>query len=403
MRNFWLIARHEYRKRVSKRSFLIATLGIPMLIVLVMGVTIFLTVSNQNDSPLGYVDQAGILNPGISYEAPDETTAVALISFPDTAAAQQALEQDDVQAYVVLPPDYLETRRMELVYWNDPPQGEVRTTFERFLRANLTAAQSPAVQARLIEEPNITVRNLEGSRQIGSGNIVNIILPFVAAFLFFFTVMTSAGYLLQVVADEKENRTIEILITSLSPEQLIAGKAVGLMAVTLTQLGIWLAAIIAGLLIGAQFLEPLRQIQVPWMMLLLAGLYFLPTFALIAAMMTAIGGASTEMRQGQQIAGIMNLLFIMPMLLSSLVFVDPDSPILVAFTLFPTTSFITVMLRWATSVIPTWQLIVSWILLVGSAVIGMWASAKIFRAGMLRYGQKLDLRAALSAVRSRGA
>jgi ABC-2 type transport system permease protein len=203
------------------------------------------------------------------------------------------------------------------------------------------------------------------------------------------------------VADEKENRTMEILITSLSPEQLIGGKASGLMAVSLTQVGIWLLAIVAGLIVGAQFLEPLRMIRIPWAFLLVVFLYFLPAYALIAAMMTAIGAAVTEMRQGQQIAGILNLLFILPVLLSAMVFTNPDSPVLVLFTLFPTTSFVTVMLRWSTSVIPFWQLAASWLLLVVSAVLGLWASARIFRAGMLRYGQSLDLGAALSAVRSR--
>lgn len=400
MRNFWLIAKHEYRKRVSKRSFLLATLGVPLLMALVIGASIFFTIANQNDQPLGYVDQAGILHADVAPETQGKSGAVALRSFTDEASARNALEQEEIQAYYVLPPDYLQTRQLQLYYWSDAPQDTVREQFSRFVRANLAANQPADVQNRLVEDPSISVRKLDGSRQIGSGNIVNVILPFVAAVLFFFTVMTSAGYLLQVVADEKENRTIEILITSLSPEQLIGGKAIGLMAVSLTQLSIWLVAIATSLLVGAQFLEPLGIIQIPWTFVFVVILYFLPTYALIAAMMTAIGGAVTETRQGQQIAGILNLLFILPVLLSALVFTNPDSPVLVFFTLFPTTSFVTVMLRWATSVIPLWQLAASWLLLVASAVLGMWASARIFRAGMLRYGQSLDLRAAFSAVRS---
>ena len=400
MRNFWLIAKHEYRKRVNKRSFLFATLGVPLLMALVIGVSIFFTIANQDNKPLGYVDQAGILNANLPPSLTDQSREVALQSFPDEASARSALEQGEIQAYYVLPPGYLQSRQMQLYYWNDAPQDSVREEFNRFIRANLAANQPPAVQNRLVEGPSITVRTLDGSRQIGSGNIVNVILPFVAAILFFITVMSSAGYLLQVVTGEKENRTMEILITSLSPEQLISGKALGLMAVSLTQMGIWVLAVVAGLVVGAQFLDFLSMIRIPWTFLLLVILYFLPAYALVAAMMTAIGGSVTEMRQGQQIAGILNLLFILPMLLSALVFVDPDSPVLVFFTLFPTTSFITIMLRWSLSVIPIWQLAASWILLVVSALLGMWASARIFRAGMLRYGQSLDLRATLSAVRT---
>jgi ABC-2 type transport system permease protein len=400
MRNFWLIAKHEYRKRINKRSFLLATLGVPLLMALVIGVSIFFTVSNQNNKPLGYVDQANVLNANLPASLIDQSREVALQSFPDEPSARNALEQGEIQAYYVLPPDYLQSRQLQLYYWNDAPQDSVREEFGRFIRANLAANQPPAVQKRLVEGASITVRTLDGSRQIGSGNIVTVVLPFAAAILFFITVMTSAGYLLQVVTDEKENRTMEILITSLSPEQLIGGKAVGLMAVSLTQMGIWLVAIAAGLVVGAQFLEPLGALRIPWTFLFLVILYFLPAYALVAAMMTAIGGSVTEMRQGQQIAGILNLLFILPMLLSALVFVNPNSPVLVFFTLFPTTSFVTVMLRWSLSVIPLWQLVGGWLLLVASAVLGMWASARIFRAGMLRYGQRLDFGDILSAVRS---
>ncbi len=401
MRNFWLIARHEYRKRVSKRSFLLATLGVPLLMAIIIGASIFFTVANQNDLPLGYVDQAGFLNATGLPKTSVDGDAVVLQAFPDEISARNALEQKEIQAFYVVPPDYLQTQQLELYYWNDAPKDTIREQFSRFLRANLVANLPAQVQNRLIEGPSVTVSTLDGARQIGSGNIVNVILPFLAAILFFFTVMTSAGYLLQVVADEKENRTMEILITSLSPEQLIGGKAIGLMAVSLTQLGIWLLAIAVGLIVGAPFLEPLGMVRIPWAFLLVVILYFLPAYTLIAAMMTAIGGAVTEMRQGQQVAGILNLLFILPILLSSLVFTNPDSPVLVFFTLFPTTSFVTIMLRWATSVIPFWQLAASWLLLIACAVLGLWASARIFRAGMLRYGQSLDLRSALSAVRSR--
>jgi len=398
MRNFLLIARHEYLKLVRKRSFLFATLGIPLLIVVVIGVTIFVTVLEQDNRPLGYVDQSGILS---SFGPPAlEKSAAALRPFTDETAARQALEQAEIQGYYVLPADYLQTHQMKLYYWKELPNAAVRETFDHFVRIHLAVGLPPAVQQRLVEEPLVTVRTLDSSRKIASGNPSNMILSFAATFLFFFTAMTSAGYLLQVVADEKENRTIEILITSLNPEELIGGKAVGAMAVSLTQLGIWLLAIAAGLTIGTQFLEPLQLIQIPWMFMLVAMLYFLPAYGLIAAMMSAIGGAVTDTRQGQQIAALLNLLFILPVFLSTLVFADPDNPILVFFTLFPTTSFVTVMMRWSMSVIPIWQLAISWIFLVASAVLGMWASARIFRAGMLRYGQSLDLRGALLAVRA---
>jgi ABC-2 type transport system permease protein len=284
------------------------------------------------------------------------------------------------------------------VYWEETPNENVRTAFEAFLRVNLAGNLPEQARLRLAEGPSFTVRSMDGRLEIGAESIVNFIFPFAAGFLFIFTVMTSAGYLLQVVTDEKENRTIEILVTSISPEQLIAGKAVGLMGVGLTQMLVWVATIAIGMLIGGQFIPQLQNFRIPWDFFLLVALFFLPAYALVAGFMTAIGGAVSEARHGQQIAGIFNLLFMLPFFFIALVLANPNSPILVALTLFPTTAFVTISLRWGMSIVPMWQVITSWVFLTSSALLMIWASARIFRRGMLRYGQSLDLRTAWEAI-----
>jgi ABC-2 type transport system permease protein len=129
-------------------------------------------------------------------------------------------------------------------------------------------------------------------------------------------------------------------------------------------------------------------------------LFFLPSYALISAVMVAIGGAVTELQQGQQVAGILNLFFMLPLFLTMILFQDPGHPVVVAMTLFPTTAFMTVSLRWGLGTVPLWQLGVSWVLLVATAVFMVWAAARVFRAGMLRYGQPLTLKAAVAVIRA---
>jgi ABC-2 type transport system permease protein len=206
-------------------------------------------------------------------------------------------------------------------------------------------------------------------------------------------VMSSAGYLLQAVTTEKENRTMEVMITSMTPGQLVTGKAIGLMAVSLTQLAIWVLAVVVALVVGAQFLASLRAARVPWATLGIAAAYFCPAYVLVAGVMIAIGSMVTETRQGQQIASIVNLSFTLPFFFIVLMVANPNSPILVALTLFPTTAFLTVTMRWSLTVVPAWQLVLSWLLLVTTAGLSVWAASRVLRAGMLRYGQRLDLRA----------
>jgi ABC-2 type transport system permease protein len=399
MRKLWLVAKHEYLRMVRRRSFLIGTLAMPVLIAVVMGISIAFSIGNRDDRPLGYVDLAGVLDAGAGSSDEGMSRLVEMHAFADEASARAALEEGEIQAFYVLPGDYRQEGKLTLYYWDDPPSDAVREQFDDHLRANLVAGLPDAVRQRAMEGLSLTVRSADGSREFSSRNFMAIVLPFGAGFFFMIAVMSSSGYLLQAVTTEKENRTMELMITSIQPGQLVAGKAMGLMAVSLTQLAIWALAVVVGLAVGAQFFQPLRTSRVPWAALGIAALYFAPAYALVAGIMIAIGSAVTETRQGQQIASILNLMFTAPFFFVALIFANPSSPILVAMTLFPTTAFLTVVMRWSLGVVPLWQMVLSWLLLAVSAGLSVWASGQVLRVGMLRYGQRLDLRGIVRAIR----
>jgi len=401
MAKAWIVARHEYVRMVRRRSFLIGTLGFPLLIVVVMAISILVSAGDTDDRPLGYLDLAGVIDPGVHLPVRRAGRDGALRPFADESAARAALEAGEIQGFYVIPAGYVQSGRVTLYTWDEEPGSAVRSRFDDLLVANLVAGLPDDVQRRAVEGVSVTVRSADGRRELDSENLMAVILPFGAGLFFTFAVMASAGYLLQAVTTEKENRTMEVMITSIAPEPLIGGKAVGLMAVSLTQLGIWGLAVGVGLAIGAHWIEALQTVRVPWASLGIAALYFLPAYALVAGLMTTIGSAVTETRQGQQISGIINLLFTSPFFFVALILANPDSPVLVLLTLFPTTAFITVTMRWSLTVVPLWQMALSWVLLVASAGASLWVAARVLRAGMLRYGQRLDLRAVYRALRLR--
>jgi ABC-2 type transport system permease protein len=400
MAKVWIVARHEYTRMVRRRSFLIGTLGLPLLIGVVMAISIVVSIGDTDHRPLGYVDLSGVLDPGVQPPARRADRTVELRAFADEPAARAALEAGEIQAFYVIPAGYVQSGSVRLYTWDDEPGSAVRSRFDDLLAANLVAGLPDDVQRRAVEGVSVTVRSADGRRELDSENLMAFLLPFGAGLFFTFAVMTSAGYLLQAVTTEKENRTMEVMITSLAPEPLIGGKALGLMAVSLTQLGIWGLAVGVGLAIGAQRFGVLRSARVPWASMGIAILYFLPAYALVAGMMITIGSAVTETRQGQQISGIINLLFTSPFFFVALILANPDSPVLVFLSLFPTTAFITVTMRWSLTVVPLWQMALSWVLLVASAGASLWVAARVLRAGMLHYGQRLDLRAVVRAVRA---
>jgi len=400
MRKVWQVAKHEYLTKVRRRSFLIGTLAVPLLITVVMAISIVVSIGGSDARPLGYVDRAGVLDASVQTFSQEGEQSVEIRAFADEDAARAALASQEIQAFFVLPVDYIESGDMALYYWEDSPGDAVWRQWDDFVRANLVSDLPAPVRQRAVQGHSLTVRSADGSREFSEENWIDFVLPIAVGIFFMIGVMSSAGYLLQAVTTEKENRTIEVMVTSLSPEQLIGGKAAGLMAVSLTQIGIWALAVVVGLVIGAQFLEPLRMARVPWQLLGIVVLYFFPAYALVAGIMVAIGSAVTETRQGQQIAGVLNLMFSAPFFFIALIMTNPDSPVLVALTLFPTTAFVTIIVRWSLTVVPLWQMAVSWTLLVISAGLSIWAAARILRVGILSYGQRLSLHAVWRAVRA---
>jgi ABC-2 type transport system permease protein len=399
MRSFWLVAKHEYLRSVVRRGFVIMTVAVPLGMAALIAMVILVESMGADSRPIGYVDYSGILDPGLYDSLPDASKRTPMRAFSDEDSARAALEGEQIQAFFVLPADYPQTLRTDLYYLTDPPDGDTWGDFDDFVRINLVSTMSKDMQDLLLEGPDIMVYDLASNREFSEGSIVNVVLPFVATFFFIFATMSGAGYMLGVVAGEKENRTIEVMVTSVTPGQLIGGKAAGLLAASLTQLAIYVVAAVIGVIVAAHYVPEIQQLEVPWLYLTIMVLFFLPTYALISAVMIAIGSAVTELQQGQQLAGLLNLVFLLPVFLLPLLFQNPAGPLMVFFTIFPTTSFMTISLRWGLGTVPLWQVGVGWVLLLATAIFMIWAASRVFRAGMLRYGQPLTLKSAWAAVR----
>jgi ABC-2 type transport system permease protein len=401
MRNYWLVAKHEYLRMVIRRGFVLITLAIPVAIAAFIALIVFIETSGEDNRPIGYVDKAGFLEESLQAELPEPEKRIQVQAFPNETEATTALEGDEIQAFFVFPPSYPESLETDLYYLEEPPDNQAWREFDDFVRINLVSDLPADSQTRLLNGTNITVQDIASNREFSEDSVINVILPIVVSFFFVIATMSAAGYMLRVVADEKENRTMEIVITSVTPNQLIIGKSIGLLAAALTQLAIYVLAAILAIRIASGFIPELQQATVPWDYMAIIFIFFFPAYALISAFMVAIGSSVTEVQQGQQIAGLLNLLFLVPLFALPIIISSPDSPLVQFMTFFPTTSFLTISLRWGIGTIPMWQLIISWIILVASALFMIWAAARIFQVGMLRYGQPLSFAGAISAVRGK--
>ncbi len=401
MSKLWSVAWHEYRRNVFKKSFILALLSVPLLIGVNIGLIAFMVSRENHNLPLGYVDHAGLLADPIAAPVGPSEEAIELISFETEDEAREALESKEIQAYYVVTPDYFETSGADLFYLKEPGENASRQFYD-FIRANLVVDQPPEIAIRAAEGSNIIVRTPDGSREFRGGPTLGAVLPVLLSIAFIFLVLMSSGYLMGAVVEEKENRTMEVLITSLSPSKLIGAKVLGIVAIGLTQMAAWLLVGVLAVLIGGQLLG-IGWFQNPgldWPSILKVVAIAIPSYVLASALMTAIGCTVAQAQEGQQIGALFFMLFMIPLYAIMLIGETPNAAPSVVLTLLPFTSLMTMGFRSLFSVVPLWQVAASVAIQMTCAAGALWLAGRAFRLGMLRYGQRLSLREILGRERA---
>jgi ABC-2 type transport system permease protein len=400
MSKIWQIIRHEYVRHVFRRRFLFSLLSLPVVVIVMVGVALLVAGLGSDPAPVGYLDPAGALaNPVQPPESTDIFSPdIEFIAYTDRDQAQSDLENGTIQGYYILPEDYPQTIQTELVYLKEP-DSSVMAAFTDFVR--LTLLENDKVPSdvinRLSEGSTVTLQSVDGSRQMRDDQWYLIFVPYIAGFMFFIVVMTSGGYLLQAVVEEKENRTMEIVITSVSPSQLMTGKIIGDIGIGLTQLVVWLIFAWVGLKVAGNFWPILADFSLPPNYIGVMLLVLLPAFVMVAALMAAIGATLTETREAQQISGMFSLPMMIPIYLSTAIMTNPNGVLAMVLSYFPLTAPLTVLMRMSFTVVPAWQIAINVVSLVIFAGLAIWFASKAFRLGMLQYGKKLSLKDVLSS------
>ncbi len=401
MTKLWHVAWHEYQRHVFKRRFvLVGLLSVPLVLLVMVGLVFLIISLDTNTTPLGYVDYSGLLTdpstgsgqaplPAPVSEWPDKP--VPMLPFETEAAARSALEAGQIQAYYVLPAEYLSTGRLSVVQMGGL-KSPARYQFYDFLTVNLLRSTDPVIANRLVKGAEVIVQSPDGSRSVSSKNWFNVVLPMFAGIAFIIAMFSTGGYLMQAVVEEKENRTMEVIITSVSPNQFMAGKIIGDTAIGLTQIFLWSLFIVIPILVFRDSMSFLRGIQIAPQTLLLVVFIMFPAFIVVSALMAAIGATVSEAREGQQMVSIISLPIWIPYMLTGLLMSNPNSPLALGLSLFPLTAPLTMLMRDGLTILPAWQIALSAVIQVLCAVGAIWLAGRAFRLGMLRYGQRLKWR-----------
>lgn len=427
MKKTLLIISREYLSRVRKKSFIILTILIPLLMVGIFGAITWITLQRGEPYTVTVIDRSGIFEEKLKNTA--DITFQYVHEDVDKQKEQLKGNKNDCLLFIpefdeqdsVLPEAQLIAGKQPGMELTETVNQQLRDVLrnKRLVDAGIDTAFLNKSQNYLkISTKRVTDK---GEEQSSTGAAMGISIAF--TILIYMFVMVYASMVMRGVIEEKTSRIVEVLISSVKPFQLMMGKIVGIALVGLTQFLLWIVlGIVTASLAGAIFIkdpETIEQLQtaqagggvaqpagndhfavnimqaldtVNYPFLLACFLfYFLGGYLLYSALFAAIGSAVDSETETQQFMFPVTLPLFFAYILSFTLITKPDSPVLFWLSMIPLTSPVSMLVRIPFGV-PGWQLALSMTLLVATFVFTVWMAARIYRTGILMYGKKVSFK-----------
>lgn len=415
MKKLLLIIGREYFERVRNKSFIIVTLLMPIIMIAIMAAPtlVMLYGGKSEQKRVMVVDRSGLVVDEL-YSSPEvEFVDVSELSKSE-ACAQYGVDSD---AFGVL---YIGS----VVDARDSVQLITNSSSSMMLEENISGQISAIVEQEKLLSYNIEnldqilasietniklstfVNNGTGAEESmeSTSSDMNYILGLILGMLLYMIIIIYGQMVLTSVVEEKASRVIDVMVTSATPFQLMMGKILGIAAVAVTQIAIWAVLVIS----ASKFLLPalmpadaaasgdamlsavlgtIGDAGYLAMIFTYMLLFILGGFLLYASLYAASGSAVDSVQDGQQFNSIIMMPIIISIIVMMSVFNDPNSPLAVWSSMIPFTSPIVMMARIPFG-IPTWEIILSLILLYATFLFTTWLAAKIFRVGIFMHGKR---------------
>ncbi len=389
------VARYEYLHHVSNKRFWISLIGIPLGFVLLFGLSALLSRLSFDTRPVGIVDKSDLiqLEPDNSINSTFFEPQIYLQVFADERAALASIKANEIQGYAILPEDYLS--RFQIIYWaNKQPLSDVISLISDFVSKNLMVSENiaPEVVSRINEGNQITLQSLDGSQVYEETNTDRIAVPILVGGLNFILVMTSGGYLLQALVEEKENRTLEILLTSVPSREIMAGKIIGNLSIGFTEIGSWVILLgIAGVVLRDK-LEFLMALDISFSYVAVSIALTIFSFIFSAALMVTIGAMMTSSAEAQGVTGLMVIPMMLPVYLFGTFMNNPNGILPRVLSFFPLSSPLAIALRMAISSVSQMEILLAFVVIFSLTLLMIWLAGVAFKRGMLLSNPRLLLR-----------
>ena len=433
MSKIFIIIQREFLTRIQKKSFIILTILMPFIIAAVV-VTPLLLASIKDDTQhtVMLVDKtfkyAPLFEDNESYHF--VTAPEVLPEFRD--------EELGVKAVILIADDLMENPNALKMYSSEEVPADLQRLTEQILSEKVRADKLASYHVEGLEEiiasteVNIsaqTVKWTDDGGETSSDSTIALAVGFLFTFMIYMFVMSYGGMVMQGVMEEKTNRIMEIIVSSVKPFQLMMGKIIGVALVGFVQIAIW-GVMLTLILTAVSFFVGTSEVAAPTTMmggdtamqtvmaeaqagnpvteilgalpivelLIMFVLYFIGGYLLYASFFAAVGASINAQEDSSQFMMPVVLIMVFGLYAAMYGAENPDGPLAFYASLFPLTSPIVMMVRIPFGV-PLWQEILSLALLFTTAIFIVWMSGRIYRVGILMYGKKPTVKEIMKWIR----
>lgn len=428
MDKLWLIINREYLSRVTRRSFILATLLTPLGLALFFVVVAVIFGYESDDSRrVAVVDKSGVLEGALR----DEKNLFFKFMDLDIEVLRNNLDSLNFDAILEVPPieDVMRSEYTLYYYAEDAPSLDIELLIKDRVREavrdykikalNLEPKQLEALDTRIEIDPEPLQKG--GTDSTSLTGAIGAGLGMIMGFIMYIVVFVYGAMVMRSVMEEKTSRIVEVMISSVRPFQLMLGKIIGVGAVGLTQVAVWallipalmflvqlffpmdagtqISALEQGAEINPDDLESMMALAIYeigsirwWLVVPLFILYFLGGYFLYSSLFAAVGASmSDDLGEGQALTLPIAIPVILALYIMMAAVQAPNSSLAVWSSIFPLFSPIVMPARLGFN-IPAWEIILSVVLLMATAVFFIWLSGRIYRVGILMYGKKVTLK-----------
>ncbi|GAB4499426.1 MAG: ABC transporter permease [Anaerolineales bacterium] len=419
MNKTWHVFRTEILNHITSVSFWFGAVGIPILGFVVYGAVLYYNeqvslgkevplfntiqqsfnriIANDEESEerlIGYTDSGGLLlRPLENYKN------FVLMPIATEQQGRAAVLNEDLDAYIIISPDYIATGEIILVQRELDVFGTLDAAdwIEDALTKSLLPDRNLAERLANPLQVSETI-DLAPAPQRDDEELASFFLPYAVTMLLYTLVMGSSSMLLSSVSKEKENRFLEVLMTCITPMQMFLGKIWGQGVIGLFQTVVWLVS--AYVLFGnsREMMGLSESFNLPPSILLWGIIFFVLGYLLYASLMAGIGAMSPNLRENSQVVFLIMLPALVPLFTLVALIEYPNGGLAFWLSLFPFTASTVMMLRLAATTVPAWQVWLSAGILLASGVIIVRMVSGLFHAQTLFSGQKVTIKSFLLAL-----